>query len=358
MELKAERIARWAVGKPQSPVRIELHPTNRCNLRCRFCWQSTVKKIDDSSELSDEKLFSIVREAAALGAKEWIVSGGGEPLVRRNATINILKLIKKYGMWGQLTTNGALFKEEDVRKLVEVNWDQVQISIDGPSPKIQDYLRGKKGTFIKATETARLFSKHKNALGKEQPYLGFNTVLNRLNYNKVGEMVELAYDVGFQLVYFEPIYAGYLSKERLTLNEEEKKELRGYAKKAKRKANKLKVATNIDRFIQTKLVDKSDFKHVVLRETENSYNRFISAPCYQPWYLLGIKADGLVGCCSTFEIGEYIQNKTLKGVWFGKIFNEIRKNMLDKNLPDYCSKCSVVVVMDNKDIRKRLKRKI
>jgi len=195
-------------------------------------------------------------------------------------------------------------------------------------------------------------------LDKDQPYLGFNTVLNRLNYDKLDEMIELAYDVGFQLVYFEPIYGGYLIKERLILNEDEKKELKNYAKKAKIKANKLKVATNVDRFMRTELIDKSDFKNVVLRETKNSSNRFISAPCYQPWYLLGIKADGLAGCCSTFEVGEYIQKKTLKEVWFGNIFNEIRRDMLNKILPDYCSKCSVVVVMDNKGIRKNLKNKL
>ncbi len=358
MELKAERIAKWASGEPQAPVRIELHPTNKCNLKCKFCWQSAAKEIDTSTELSDEKLYSIVREAAELGVKEWIISGGGEPLVRRNATMNVFELIKKNKMWGQLTTNGTLFRKEDVKKLVEINWDQIQISIDGPNSKIQDYLRNKKGGFANAVETARLFSKYKINFDKDQPYLGFNTVLNRLNYNMLDEMIDLAYDVGFQLVYFEPIYGGYLINERLTLNEEEKKELRHYAKKAKRRANRLKIDTNIDRFMQTKLVDKSDFKHVVIRETENSFNRFISAPCYQPWYLLGIKANGLAGCCSTFEVGESIQNKTFKDLWFSKTFNEIRNNMLNKNLPEYCSKCSVVVVMDNKDIRKNLKKKL
>ena len=71
--------------------------------------------------------------------------------------------------------------------------------------------------------------------------LGMNIVLNRLNYNKIKDMIELCHEIGFDLAYFEPIYPGYLSKERLSLNEEEKEEMQDYIKQAVRTANKLKI---------------------------------------------------------------------------------------------------------------------
>jgi len=33
------RLAKWARGKPQAPVLIDLEPVAACNLKCRFCWQ-------------------------------------------------------------------------------------------------------------------------------------------------------------------------------------------------------------------------------------------------------------------------------------------------------------------------------
>lgn len=353
-QLRAERIAEWSNNNPQPPVRVELHPTDRCNLKCRFCWQSSVDTIDTLHELPDVKLYEIVNEAASIGVKEWIISGGGEPLVRKKTTMDILKLIKKHHMWGQLTTNGVLFNKDDIQTVVDIGWDQIQFSIDSPDEKIHDYLRGLDGTFKKATENARVLSNVKERSGKKSTYLGFNTVLNRLNYKKLPEMIELCYDVGFQLVYFEPIYAGYVSKERLSLNNKEKEEMNTYIIEAIKTAKNLRINTNIQQFMKKQLIDKSNFENTVLRETEQHENAFLAAPCYQPWYLMGIKGSGLAGCCSTFEIGEKIHNKTLEEVWYGNVFNNIRKCMLSKQLPDYCSKCSVVVVMENKEIRKRL----
>ena len=359
MKRKADRIAMWARGKPAGPVRIEIHPTNRCNLKCRFCWQSAVENPDFSLEMTDERIMNVVREAHELGVKEWIVSGGGEPLVRREVTLEAMALMKRYGMWGQLTTNGALFREADVEHVVRIGWDQVQFSMDGPDPETHDYLRNVPGTFDRATRNARRFSEYKKKLKSNLPYLGFNNVLCRLNYNKMSEMIELAKDVGYQLVYFEPIYGGYLETERLTLNEEEERDLAEHAARAKKLADKLGIHTNADRYAQrTELMDKSSFEKVVLRETEVDANPYLSAPCYQPWYLMGIKGCGLSGCCSTFEVGERILDKTLQEVWFGDLFNKLRGEMLSRKLPEYCAKCSVVVVMDNKEIREKLRRQI
>jgi len=358
MEEKAGNITSWANGKPKPPVRIELHPTNVCNLKCRFCWQSTAKNKRYSSELSDKKLISIITEAGEWGVKEWIISGGGEPLVRKKITLQLMTLIKRYNMRGQLTTNGVLFDKKSIKNVVDIGWDQIQFSIDGHHAEIHDYLRNVKGTFEKAINNADFLSDYKKKENKTLPYLGFNTVINRLNYDKLPDMIELCHKVGFQLVYFEPIYPGYLKKERLSLNEKEKEDMQNFIKKAAKKAKELKIDTNIENFYKKELISKEKFEDTVIKETKNNDNPYLSLPCYQPWYLMGIKACGLTGCCSTFEIGEKIRNKTLKEIWNGPIFNKIRQEMLSKRLPSYCSKCSVVVVMENKEIRNHLEKKL
>ena len=353
MELEeiVNRLEIWANGGKAGPVRMELHPTDRCNLNCIFCWRAAVKgKV--FPEMTEKRLLKIPKEAFKLGVKEWVVSGGGEPLVRKQATIKVLKEIKKYKMWGLLTTNGTLMDEKVSRILVKIGWDQVQVSIDGPNAKINDHLRGVKGAFERATQNVKLLRKIRDKEKSSKPYIGFNTILNSLNYDKLDKMMELAKEVGSQLVYFEPLYPGY-TKERLELNKKEEKKLKKYVKKALKKAKELQIDTNIKQFYETRLVEKQNLVENMLKEVEG-LDGFIGSPCFRPWYLMGIKASGFAGCCSTFEIGEYINHKSLKDVWYGKLFNKLRNQMKQKKMQPYCAKCSVVVLMENRELRKML----
>lgn len=355
MDSKVRRLHRWRNGEKQAPVRIELHPTDRCNLSCRFCWRKGEHEVRPEKELSEEKLLEIVDEAAEMGVEEWIVSGGGEPMMRKETTLKVMKRIKEYGMWGQLTTNGTLFEEEDVKRIVEMDWDQVQISIDGPDAETNDKIRQGENAFSKAVKTSKLIAKWKKKLNSEEPFLGYNTILNRLNHDKLEDMIELADEAGSQLVYFEPIYPGYNSEIRLKMNEEEKEEMKKHVKKAEKIAEELSVNTNVDEYLDEYDIDKDSFDDRVLKKSGERDSGFIAAPCYQPWYLMGIKGSGLAGCCSTFEEGLYIHDKSLDEVWFSDKFDELRKEMLKKEIPDYCEKCSVVVLKSNEKIRENLK---
>ena len=355
MDRKTRRLNEWRKGNPQAPVRIELHPTDRCNLSCIFCWRNGDHEIQPDKELSEEKLLEIVDEAAEIGVKEWIVSGGGEPLIREKATMRVLQRIKEHGMWGQLTTNGTLIDSRTAKKIVKMGWDQVQISLDAPESDIHNFLRQGDEAFKRAVRGSKLINKWKERLDCDKPFLGYNTVIQSKNYDKLEEMIELAYQAGSQLVYFEPIYPGYNSDVRLKLNDEEREKMKSHIAKAKEKADELGIDTNVEEYLERYSVDKTSFDDMVIEEVKNKENGFTNAPCFQPWYLMGIKGSGLAGCCSTFEEGEFIHDKSLKEVWFGDKFNRIRREMLEKDLPDYCSKCSVVVLKSNQKLRKSIR---
>ncbi|MEM5829511.1 MAG: radical SAM protein [Candidatus Aenigmatarchaeota archaeon] len=352
MELEEikRRLELWADGKKAGPVRMELHPTDACNLSCIFCWRRKSEGLR-KKELPESKLLQIVREAAKLGVKEWVVSGGGEPLVRKEVTLKILGEIKKHNMWGLLTTNGTLLTKRDSEFLIRIGWDQVQFSIDGPNKKLNDFLRPPNSfeRIIKAIKTLR---KVRDSKSSKKPYIGFNTILNNRNFDKIDEMIELAYEVGAELVFFEPIYPGY-SEVELGISKKETKKLVKSVKRGGRVAKKLGIDTNVKDFLEVHLADKSNLREKIIKEVEG-LNGFKGAPCFRPWYLMGIKASGFAGCCSTFERGEFIQGKCLEEVWFGKIFNKLREEMCEKKIPDYCSKCSIVVLKENRILREML----
>jgi len=355
IKLRAKRVREWSKGNRQPPVRIELHPTDRCNLNCRFCWREEID-FEPEQELDRSKLLEIVDEAAAMGVKEWIISGGGEPLVRRETTLQIMERIKQKGMWGQLTTNGTLFDGEAVRRLVAAEWDQVQISINGPDAATHNFIARDDAAFQRAVKTSKLFARTKEELGKNNPFVGFNSIITKQTHDRLREIIELADEAHSQLVYFEPIYPGYTSQIRMKLNQKERQKVAAEADKIKKRANKLGVNTNIEQFSQAKLLAKNDFKNKIKQSTPKQKG-FNSVSCFQPWYLMGIKGSGLAGCCSTFETGVDIHNRTLKEVWYSDEFEGIRESMLDKQLPAYCSKCSVVVMKENEKIRERLQKR-
>lgn len=352
MELEEieRRLKFWIDGKKTGPVRMELHLTDNCNLNCIFCWRIKSKTFT-KKELSRKKLLEIVREAAMLGVKEWIISGGGEPLMRKEECFEVLKEIKRYKMWGLLTTNGTLLTEKDAKFLVKIGWDQVQFSLDGPNKEINDYLRPP-NSFERVVKAVKILRKIRDSENSVKPYIGFNTILNKMNFDRIDEMIKLAFEIGSELVFFEPIYPGY-SDVDLTIPTKKMKKLIKSIKRGDRTAKKLGIETNVKDFLEVRLTDKTNLKEKILKEVEG-LEGFVGAPCFRPWYLMGVKASGFTGCCSTFEVGEFIQGKNLKEIWFGKIFSKLREEMLNKKIPEYCSKCSVVVLLENRALREML----
>ncbi|GAI52668.1 unnamed protein product, partial [marine sediment metagenome] len=142
-------------------------------------------------ELSIQSLLGIVRDAAELGVKDWLISGGGEPFVRAGI-VEVMKEIKKSDMYGDIITNGTLLTEEIIKDLVEANWDRIRFSIDGSNASTHNYLRGKKGAFSKTTNNIKLFEEYKNKMKKEKPSLEFSTVLTNKNYTEIIDIIKLA----------------------------------------------------------------------------------------------------------------------------------------------------------------------
>ena len=120
----AARLRTWESDGPQGPMTLELYPTLACNLNCSFC-DTTDRHRPPVNELSQERLIAIVDEAAALGVKRLFLLGGGEPLLRKEATPAIMMRAKEHGMEGILTTNGTLLNSVLTDTLLDIGWDEI-----------------------------------------------------------------------------------------------------------------------------------------------------------------------------------------------------------------------------------------
>ena len=170
-------------------------------------------------------------------------------------------------------------------------------------------------------------------------------------------MMELAHELGCEAVSVQPMTVFSSVGEKLKLSKQEIKELPEHITKAKKYADKYGIYTNVDSFIKTDVVEKSnEMDELIESEIKSIKNSFLSVPCFEPWYNLIIMPNGNVGPCSVFGgvDGANIINRSLEEVWYGNYLNEIRWNILNKKLFKFCKNCCVPIFEENKRIRMEL----
>lgn len=126
--------------------------TNNCNLRCKHCCVSAGDQ-KNGSDLSTEKMLTIVKSIARLKPASITVSGG-EPLYREDF-ITITDQIRQYYKGTLILMTNATLITESLAKYISEKYDAVDISIDGIDEETCSILRGK-GVFEKALKGLKL----------------------------------------------------------------------------------------------------------------------------------------------------------------------------------------------------------
>jgi len=368
MEEKIERLKLWLNGKA-GPFLIEIWPTNRCNLRCVMCgtWANRRKMEEKGikfnpleemkNEVSEERLLKLVREAKELGAKEFLITGGGEPFVRKATTLQLMNEVKTLNLFGNLNTNGTLLKKEDIRKIIEIGWDMLMFSVDAPNSKTHDFIRGMEGCFQKVKENLILIKKEKKRVRKDKPKIVFNTVLSNKVYDKIDEMIRFASKVGCEDITFIPLIPYDEEARKIELNEEQKIWLKKKMEYFINFSRKFGINTNLDELNFYLFADKMD--EVILKEIENSPEDLAHSACFEPFLHFLIKANGeATFCCMIENSPENIKEKSLEEIWFGKYFNEQRKNFVNKHLKEECKFCVFSQFVRNRQIRNVLEKSV
>lgn len=143
--------------KDKKCFHIQWHLSDKCNLRCKHCYQVDhrgKKRLDFSSLLSIlNKYFDLTNK---LDFHTEISLTGGEPFLD-NHLYDLLNEIRKRDENARLfiLTNGTLIDKHTINRLLPYNISGVQVSFDGYNQKIHDSIRGN-GSFLKAQRGLRL----------------------------------------------------------------------------------------------------------------------------------------------------------------------------------------------------------
>ncbi len=156
--------------------------TRTCNLFCAHCRSSSTAGTY-KNELSAEECLRLVDGILEVG-KPVLILSGGEPLLRPDL-FQIAGYAVKKGIRVAIGTNGTLITEEVASKLKEIPISRVAISIDFPTPKLQDKFRGKAGAF----QAAMAGITRLRQTGIE---VQINSTITRLNMKYSNDLLKLA----------------------------------------------------------------------------------------------------------------------------------------------------------------------
>jgi radical SAM protein with 4Fe4S-binding SPASM domain len=118
---------------------VTMNLTNRCNLRCAWCYNGLRKTREASAA---EIMGALGRGRGALSDSASLIILGGEPFVRFDALVEVLdRASDLFRPRVLVSTNGTLVRSE-YAKVLATRHVEVQVSIDSPDPAEHDRVRG------------------------------------------------------------------------------------------------------------------------------------------------------------------------------------------------------------------------
>ena len=186
----ARSLAEHGLTTPQrfsSPLFCVWNFTNRCNLKCRHCYQDADHARLDGELTLSEKL-DVVDQLGRM-YMPMLALAGGEPTLSPHL-LPVLRRAREYGMHTTIATNGVSLTEKLTTRMAEAGLRYVEVSLDSVDPVRHDAFRGVPGMWERAVRGM------KAVVATEGLRLGLAMCVHQGNCHEVRDMIEFAIDLG------------------------------------------------------------------------------------------------------------------------------------------------------------------
>jgi len=175
------------------PIVIHMNITNRCNLKCAYCYSAYYTK-QYEPEIPTGEWLKLIDTAHKMGTRR-VNLGGGEPLMRTDIK-EIVEHLKRKNIVVSMNTNGHLVRHNlhVVKQL-----DSLCISIDGDETT-HDSRKGK-GSYQKVLEAIRLAKQ--NGVDVHS-----STLIDKNNISTITSVLEMAKNEGIHAEFLFPFFQG------------------------------------------------------------------------------------------------------------------------------------------------------
>jgi radical SAM protein with 4Fe4S-binding SPASM domain len=189
-----------------SPIFMEVNPTNKCNLRCKWCITETAR---GKEEIEIDYLKTYFKQFKEMGGEAITFSGGGEPTLYPSfpeATISA----KDSGLHLGLMTNGV-FRKEYI-PIIGNLFDWVRVSVDTLNPE--------KYSSWKGFDRVKRVKENIELLVTFPVRVGVNcNVGDDLSVEDAKELVEWVGTGSADYLQFRPVLPRYFMEEIPSINE-------------------------------------------------------------------------------------------------------------------------------------------
>jgi radical SAM protein with 4Fe4S-binding SPASM domain len=277
-------------------------------------------------ELSLKEAENMVIELKDHGAKLMTLTGG-EPLLRKQFTLDLIKILHSLGIYSRLFTNGYLLTEDIAKILKENGVNEVQISIDGLE-EVHDSFRGISGSFNRCLSAIS----HLKSQGIRTI---IRTTIIPQNCRQMPELINLAQKLnvdGFRARPFVGVGRGMENREFILSPEEHEIALR-YLTDIRRKIS-----------LPIQLLQPSfPFLYDTKVKPKILNKNFRGFRCTCGKALCAITPDGFIKPCGYFSktLGN-IRDESFEKIWYeNKFVCDLRG--LEK-LNEFCMKCEYLSI--------------
>lgn len=321
------------------PIRVTIEVTYQCNLRCKMCYQKTIRKEKGGrKELSLRELKNIVDQMLpgtliTLTGGELLIKSFAEELVRYSCKRNRCNIV----------TNGTLINKYVARWLVAAQPILIGFSIDGLA-SVNDSIRGIKGSFSKTIEAIGLIQEEKKRNGSKYPMIDVKTVICSENIDQIKKLYFLCKKLGVEFFTVSalkgsPIQLSPPIKENIIDDEynhfydvENSLGFYGEIRETFSFLSENAKNTPIVRFYPGKF-----------DQNYEKYNRgeFCSSDyldCHFPWVAFNVSPYGDVFPCISLNVGS-IKDKSLMKMWNGIKMREFREKLKKSHIFSACNGC-------------------
>ncbi|MFW6203526.1 MAG: mycofactocin radical SAM maturase [Actinomycetota bacterium] len=121
-----------------APICLTWELTYACNLACAHCLSSSGRR--DPRELTTEQCERVIDELQRMQVF-YVNVGGGEPTIRPDFW-HLLDYAVDHRVGVKFSTNGVRISPQRARYLAATDYVDVQVSLDGATADVNDYIRG------------------------------------------------------------------------------------------------------------------------------------------------------------------------------------------------------------------------
>lgn len=294
----------------------------RCNLQCIGCTYHTPLKPHDppARDFPFEVFQRLCNELRDVGTCSLVLQGAGEPFLHPDL-MRMIRTAKRKGFQVTVLTNGTLLTRDMCERLLESGADTLKVSLWATSPDEfeQNYPGISRHMFDRIVDGLSTLSDLKKTQGAFLPKTIFYYVINRNNYQSIGNAVDLAVNTGCDGLHYSVMHDQSGEVGSLVLDKDEVRRVDGVLKRVETRLNDLHMVHNIEAV---------RFRYQI---GEDVLDRI---PCYVFWYHVRIRVDGRVfpcgRCAPKTDFGN-IHTQSFEDIWNGEAIRAFRQLAMKRN---------------------------